>query len=533
MMARYYSLASLTLAVSRADGADEGCLNNRRNGQKVYAFPYYNERGIRDGRFWARKHTYFYDDVGTSPWYRRGWVLQERILSRRILYITKGSFYFWCRERTLTAEDGYNHEGSSQKPGLEGNGFRNVDISINRGSAPMYPRRSGDMGEEFPLSVFPEWMKLVEDYSAARLTRQSDKRVAISGLAVVYANALHMNEDIENRYAWFQASRATAHALRQASFNQPVLHRVTPAYSYGIWLADLKKQLLWRKDTSRGPDAPQEAGEISAPSWSWMAWKTPVCYPMFASRSIASGATAELIAPVKCFVLPVRANEMPQLREHGIDMLSSLSAEDICVKESEANRIVLDTIVELELAGHMATVNKEPFAGNALRTGLTSDLLEWICMWDIGSKPVTETQMMAYSPISVERRSHKRGFLPLLRATTYKESIGWGCFEEAATEESFAQPVCALYISNNEGGLNGGIGKEYGPQSWHLVPIFHGPESLDEEKIRKMATWNVIFLRPVVDARPDVYRRVGMGQITARDWIDQFAGKAKRRFVLR
>tara|TARA_R110002060_G_scaffold5450_7_gene8454 strand:+ start:1153 stop:2970 length:1818 start_codon:yes stop_codon:yes gene_type:complete len=86
-----------------------------------------------------------------SEWQNRGWILQERMLSRRIIHYTKHKIAWDC------------HSYSDEEELL---GHR------------IKPQRSACIDE----SWFP-WRRLVEEYTKCKLTFASDKLIAISGLA--------------------------------------------------------------------------------------------------------------------------------------------------------------------------------------------------------------------------------------------------------------------------------------------------------------------------------------------------------------
>jgi hypothetical protein len=85
-------------------------------------------------------------------------------------------------------------------------------------------------------TTFDDWFEVVKEYSRLRLTRESDRLVALMGVATV-----------------FQAS-------------------LQCGYLAGLWLNDIARGLLWvvtryqSVDSARKPRRPQEA---FAPSWSW------------------------------------------------------------------------------------------------------------------------------------------------------------------------------------------------------------------------------------------------------------------------
>lgn len=97
----------------------------------------------------------FVTDVVRSAWNTRGWTLQERNLSRRLVIFGAGQTFFECREYSL-AEDGgdlRNYQGKRLGQGV-----------IPQG-------RSWD------------WCLLVQDFTARNLSYVKDRLIAIDGLA--------------------------------------------------------------------------------------------------------------------------------------------------------------------------------------------------------------------------------------------------------------------------------------------------------------------------------------------------------------
>lgn len=94
-MEEFFSGAYCVLAASRATGMHDGFLGVHRNREFVTFTRSSTEK-------------YFHvcepiDDLShhvlESPLNRRGWVLQERVLARRSVYMTDTQMYFECGER--------------------------------------------------------------------------------------------------------------------------------------------------------------------------------------------------------------------------------------------------------------------------------------------------------------------------------------------------------------------------------------------------------------------------------------------------
>ncbi|KAK3934992.1 heterokaryon incompatibility protein-domain-containing protein [Diplogelasinospora grovesii] len=107
-----------------------------------------------------------------SPIQRRGWILQEQILSPRNLYIGSYRMYFECTD-TVTFED-IRHDVKGFPGALHGHRATN---SMRREiKTSLYGRAS-------LRQLWPMWCQLVQDYSQRALTEPSDKFPAISGIA--------------------------------------------------------------------------------------------------------------------------------------------------------------------------------------------------------------------------------------------------------------------------------------------------------------------------------------------------------------
>jgi hypothetical protein len=90
----------------------------------------------------------------SHPVYKRGWALQERILSRRLLIFCRDGVYWECQS------------------------------SAHSKSFPQLASRGGGRLRE--TCSDREWGGILEDYTSRLLTLESDKLPALSGVAMVY-----------------------------------------------------------------------------------------------------------------------------------------------------------------------------------------------------------------------------------------------------------------------------------------------------------------------------------------------------------
>ena len=207
MMSTYYGGSALTIAAGDTKCSVDGFLRSRED--RIHAAPL--------GTYTMPDHTVrnlFIQRCDTSHWVgrsldQRGWTLQERILSPKVLHYTDRGIFWECRE-LFTHEKGGSH---AVHPVMKG-------LSLT----------SRNNGEEIGLSQL--WRTLVRNYSARKLTVSSDKLPAISGLAAMFQE-MHGGE-----------------------------------YLAGIWKHDLPISLLWQRCTWQD-GLLQPVQPLRAPSWSW------------------------------------------------------------------------------------------------------------------------------------------------------------------------------------------------------------------------------------------------------------------------
>lgn len=166
------------------------------------------------------------DFIG-ARWSRRGWVLQERMLSRRMVYFGRSQLYWMCGE-SMIHEDGINHDHPNVVVCTAYHlreFFSAIKYATILHHVPL-------LGHLFKLmwgnknTIFHEvWETIIgNDYARCNLTVQSDKLMAVAGLAAAFG------------------------------------HRTGLTYFEGIWIELASFGLAWSARTLS--DSP-------APSWSW------------------------------------------------------------------------------------------------------------------------------------------------------------------------------------------------------------------------------------------------------------------------
>ncbi|KAH7323883.1 heterokaryon incompatibility protein-domain-containing protein [Rhexocercosporidium sp. MPI-PUGE-AT-0058] len=221
-MGSYYSRAHLTISASSSPNGTIPFLAPRPPEHLPKTFPFLtNDSNGTIVNVIARQHT------GSSmsqlleplaPLASRGWVWQENVLSTRILHYTASELIFECKTRFIS-EDG-------AKP----RGFYSLGLSQKL-------PREGEM--EMQLEMERCWNALMESYSVRKLTFETDRLPAVSGVAGV----------VEGRMGDGEGG----------------------VYLAGLWRGHLVRGLCWSRDYGA------ESGEVPllkprayvAPSWSW------------------------------------------------------------------------------------------------------------------------------------------------------------------------------------------------------------------------------------------------------------------------
>ncbi|KAK1781443.1 heterokaryon incompatibility protein-domain-containing protein [Copromyces sp. CBS 386.78] len=202
----------------------------------------------------------------------RGWVLQEQMLARRTLIFGKHQFYWECHRGESSEcfpdvvnhsdDDAHTHRLSARTR------IRTIQTEFSR----------GELLHDFKrLKV---WALLVAEYSERRLTKQSDKLVAISGLA----------EELSN--GW---------------------NGIT--YLAGLWSYCFRQNLLW---TCTNVTDSKERNTDVAPSWSWASLSAKCSLPQ-----PSSGTRVDSLANV----LEATVTPLTQIHSFG-----QLSGGTVCLK---------------------------------------------------------------------------------------------------------------------------------------------------------------------------------------------------------
>ncbi|KXH43390.1 heterokaryon incompatibility protein [Colletotrichum salicis] len=181
----------------------------------------YIDCSIVDLSFWDH-------GVGQCHLNKRGWVLQERLLSPRVLHFGSDQLFWECREQA--AAECY----PERMPEILENG---VPMKFKRLSKVVYgpDAMSQEREPDDPTFYYRIWDRIARAYGSTRLTVASDKLLALSGIAQ------HFETLIDDTYV------------------------------VGMWRKHLARNLLWHVDKETQIDgSPSVRPEVyRAPSFSW------------------------------------------------------------------------------------------------------------------------------------------------------------------------------------------------------------------------------------------------------------------------
>ncbi|RDW66443.1 hypothetical protein BP6252_10078 [Coleophoma cylindrospora] len=231
-MGYIYKNSLLTIACETAADSTQSILDPAFTDRHLFSprvrVPYYNSQGTT-GHLLLRKNIRI-ADMAPGPLARRAWTLQEDVLSPRVLRWTKQRLRWQCRTTDCTEELPH--------------GVPKNNRDLNHGRFICLPpallkRRNSEMENGVPesspmvMDVPTLWYQMVNNFASRSLTYDTDRFLAISGLAREVEK--HTRND----------------------------------YRAGLWLQEMHRGLLWYVSP---PGVRSET--YIAPSWSWASVNT-------------------------------------------------------------------------------------------------------------------------------------------------------------------------------------------------------------------------------------------------------------------
>ncbi|KAI0433591.1 heterokaryon incompatibility protein-domain-containing protein [Xylaria sp. FL1042] len=242
-MTSIYGTATVTIVAARSTSAAEGFLGERFPGLREGAVVSYR---CIDGRLGSITLVKLGGEFESAePIDERGWTLQERLLSSRIIEFGSRQTRWICPE---TRSSGFPLEGCtdgwrrnvkfSSKRKAEALDLENIRAA--KSTIDFYGRPRNSQFKEY-LNAIQHWEKICETFTERALTLSSDRALAISGIAQIYA---------------------------ELSGDQ---------YIAGLWKSCFHSGLLWKIEHSHlTPRKIARPPTYQGPSWSWLSVNGPV-----------------------------------------------------------------------------------------------------------------------------------------------------------------------------------------------------------------------------------------------------------------
>ncbi|RBR22740.1 hypothetical protein FVER53590_03293 [Fusarium verticillioides] len=178
----------------------------------------------------------FLTDVARSELISRGWVFQETLLSKRIIYFTnKVSFLECCSE----APRSFCNDMITEVP-------RPWEAKSSSNVSRILPTHSLKVNLALDYDPLTMWYNIVTGFSKTILTQQNDHLAAISGAAFEYGGAIERKRLEKSDKRWKNT-------------------KPTQDYLSGLWLEDIHYGLMWFAVDHQNRECP-----CGAPSWSWL-----------------------------------------------------------------------------------------------------------------------------------------------------------------------------------------------------------------------------------------------------------------------
>ncbi|KAH7087109.1 heterokaryon incompatibility protein-domain-containing protein [Paraphoma chrysanthemicola] len=254
-MDKVYRKAYLNISATASTDGHGGLFYNRnpehlREDEISLRFP---PRQSQATRCTVSNATEWVDLVDAAPINKRGWVVQERLLAPRVLHFCHNQIAWECAE--FESAECYAEDMTTLELDLRGEipqgGIK--ELTSDAGKKARDDRLGKvidpDLGMK-NLYIYELWKRVVEKYVTTALSHESDKLVALAGIARHFHRKL-FSGDPDNQYV------------------------------AGLWSQNLESQLLWSVNEKYNAatdtfENPARRIATRAPSFSWAAIDTPL-----------------------------------------------------------------------------------------------------------------------------------------------------------------------------------------------------------------------------------------------------------------
>jgi hypothetical protein len=298
-MDKVYAGSYLNISATDSSNSDEGLFRSR-SPEFLWGDEIHLKWGSKDGssldlltRCTIIDVSFWEDLIQQAPVNQRGWVLQERIMSPRVLHFCKDQIAWECRE--FQHAEGYPEYLPTWKirfsdivdeglfKGLsEDDGMRLREIRLKGFQDP-----DNHLAD---LYVFELWKRVVEVYSKTMLSVPRDKLIALSGIARQFSKMFSRDSEWQ--------------------------------YIAGMWAKPrhLESQLLWQVEPVYKHGVPENRSKrypMRAPSFSWASLDTPQGITYADTTDYGKDRAAQLFFEIRShdIVLADKRNEFGMMEQ--------------------------------------------------------------------------------------------------------------------------------------------------------------------------------------------------------------------------
>ncbi|KAH6868878.1 heterokaryon incompatibility protein-domain-containing protein [Thelonectria olida] len=234
-----HSLCNISAIAPSSDPANTGLFRTRRLDPRLL-FPFKVDKKLLersgkvvDGPWIVWNDSFWTDEVETAPLSTRGWVVQERFLAPRIIHFTENQIYWECLESMYCEADPTGEllilgkqDGGGRK--MATTVYKTAKLELAKARARLVGTRDQYSNEYWNHA---QWGSIVSIYTNCALTKESDRLIAMSGIAKTFQE---VNGD---------------------------------TYLAGLWKRMVYIDLAWTTNASGGAQVLR--CKSYAPTWSW------------------------------------------------------------------------------------------------------------------------------------------------------------------------------------------------------------------------------------------------------------------------
>ncbi|MCJ1418445.1 hypothetical protein MMC32_004793 [Xylographa parallela] len=380
LMDQVYFNSFCNIAAAHASDSRGGCFIDR-NPELIAPVKVHLNWGPQPGAYYCVKCYFWTVNVSEAPLNRRAWVYQERLLAPRTLYFGETQLYWECREKMAC------EAFPLQIPFQIGGTNAKVNFPLIDGGG-----RASRMQTQIASNAYKLWGRIVYAYTSGALSRESDKLIAISGIAA------RMREVVDDEYL------------------------------AGMWRRHLAYQLLWQVRRLEKHVPRTRPLEYRAPTWSWASMIGKVEHACDIHYADHRDLTVDILDVT---VELSTENPFGEIKGGHLRARGSIAKEGMLLKEDKSNRGSYSLLINGSFGG-LALLDVD---SEEVEAAIYKEIYYLpICYWlpDMETTGRIDTALPRISGI-------------LLRASggaAHDEFVRVGQFDIFSQEEAFKQACC-------------------------------------------------------------------------------------------